>query len=171
MAFEAVETSPLLSAVEPTREEKLKQQIVNKRESIALNIADRCINSETAESFTTQEIIRAIIDNNITIDINKPVYDAAGEIISILASSGSIPIVHKEDPDLLHAILIDHDHDHDQESKKSANNNNDKDENKDEFEQSSTKSEKRHSQPELMKEVKIKIVKYITVHSINQDTN
>lgn len=197
MSHEAAETSPLLSTIEPNIEEKLQQEIANKRETIALNIVDRCINNETNQLFTKQEIINAIINNNINIDINKPIYDSASEIINILASSGNLSIVHKEDPDLL-SIL----NDQSQSIKPTVNNNNnntnntnnkmeEEKENKynDNDEESisssshsthshssrssrshSTKKSRRNKQQRI-EDMKLKIAKHISIHCINQDTN
>ena len=180
----AQETSPLLSTTEVNYQEKTIKDIANKRESIALNIIDRCINSETNELFKKEEIINAIINNNdIKVDINKPIYDAAGEIINILASTGNLPIVHKEDPDLL-SILTDQESNMLQQKQQKQQQQQQEEEIKNDGVDDGSLSSSTHSsnssrstkksrknKQERIEDMKLRISKHISIHCINQDTN
>eukprot|EP01083_Nonionella_stella_P223580 796655_1 len=101
----SAETSPLLATESKVEEKSNEKEIERRRNSIAQNIIDRCINSSTNKPFTKQEIVTAIISNNIPINTTQQTYDAASHIISTLASS-NYPIIHNDDEDIL-SILTD----------------------------------------------------------------
>eukprot|EP00484_Ammonia_sp_Unknown_P020412 CAMPEP_0197042570 /NCGR_PEP_ID=MMETSP1384-20130603/18915_1 /TAXON_ID=29189 /ORGANISM="Ammonia sp." /LENGTH=438 /DNA_ID=CAMNT_0042473705 /DNA_START=72 /DNA_END=1385 /DNA_ORIENTATION=+ len=191
------ETSPLLEAVEPNFDEQRRQQLATKRESIALNIAERCINSETNEAFSQQDIVQYILVNDVDIDPNKATYDAATDVINTLASIGDIPIVHREDPDLL-AVLDDQESNmypsksntplqaqkastkkpKIKSSTKPPHATDDEEESKEDgasvsssqSSSTSTKKSSRKTRQQRLEDMKLRIAKHISVHCINQDT-
>eukprot|EP01084_Bolivina_argentea_P029888 55452_1 len=163
---DSVETSPLLSSIHETDLDETKQQRnVTKRNSIAVNIVDRCLNSQTNQDFTVQEILDAIIANSMDIDLDKPVYDSATDIINILATSG-LPIVHKHDENII-SILTHQDSPHKKKDQGAVASSSDASE----FSSSAPNKKPRKNKQQRIEDMKRRIAKYISIHCINTELN
>jgi len=155
---EPAEMSPLLSTItHDTASSNADEATARRRGSIANNIAERCVHSETNAPFTQQQITEAMIERNIALPAqDTPTYDAATQIITQLAASGALSIIQRSKSARASAAKSEENKDETASSTNSSRSSN---------------TSRRTTRQQRTEDMRQRIARHISLHCINQDTN